>query len=163
MTDKIIEQKSKQSKKLVIGIAILMVIFALLATLHNRTQERMAILVKLGTVQEAIDRIKFALDKAYQKGQQLPKMTIVITRANQGKAVTPDWAALGFKTLPQIPPEIDSLLVTPQGEIVVVMTRIGFGINGTEVHAQAERDEKQSKWVYTCTSTDSRVKRQFHC
>lgn len=163
MSDASSKDETKQSQKWLGGIAGLVLVIAVLATLHNRAQDRVAVQYKLARVQFAIDPVKSALDTAYNRDHTLPVVATVVTAANQGKDVTPGWAVLGFKTLPKLPPEVGSLRVTPEGDIVVAMIRIGDGIDGTTLRVSARREGSHSKWVYNCTSTDDMVRRQFNC
>jgi hypothetical protein len=118
---------------------------------------------KLTQVQAAIDPVKRELAAAYEEKGKAPPVQTVITQANQGKAATPDWAALGFKTLPALPREVSSLSLTPEGEIVVVLSNIEQGIDGTEVRARLVKNAQGLSWEYRCTSENGTLKQYFTC
>jgi len=118
---------------------------------------------RLSRVISTIDPVKTAIANVLQKKEKLPLLTTVITAANQGKPATPDWAALGFTTLPGLAPEVASLRVSAGGEIVVVMTRIGEGMDGTELRAKPVQEANGISWTHQCTSSVDLLKRVLRC
>jgi hypothetical protein len=118
---------------------------------------------KLAKVIYTLDPIKAALDAKYRDTGKPAVITTALTTANSGGPVTPDWAALGFDRLPGLSREVSSLRVMPQDDIVVELTGIGQGIDGTEVRAHARRNAKGSAWAYSCTSGEELVKHFLGC
>lgn len=118
---------------------------------------------RLAQVQATIDPVRMAIALAYQEKGKVPQVTTVVTQANQGKPATPDWAALGFETLPSLPREASSLSLAGGGEIVVKLANIAEDINDTEVHAIPVKEAQGLSWTYTCTSANNAVKAFFRC
>lgn len=118
---------------------------------------------KLAKVVSAMDPVKSAILTAIEQNKKLPTLHTALTSANQGEPATADWAELGFTTLPMLPKEASSLAVTPQGEIVVVLSNMGKDIDSTEVRATAVRGATSTTWEYACTSADTVLKQFFHC
>lgn len=118
---------------------------------------------KLAMVQSAIDPVRTGIAAALMEKSKLPKVTTVVTHANQGQPATPDWAALGFINLPGLPREVSSLSLAEGGEIVVTIANIREGIDTTEVRAKPAKDAQGVSWTYQCTSTNDILKRYFHC
>ncbi len=122
---------------------------------------------KLTKVVSSIDPVKQALIHTYQEKGKLPRVTTVVTQANQGKPATPDWAALGFDILPTLPIEVSSLSISGDGEIVVVFANVSEAIDNTEVRAIAMKEAMKQgdnwTWEYKCTSASSILRKFFFC
>jgi hypothetical protein len=118
---------------------------------------------RLSKVVAAMDPVKSAILTAIEQKKKLPTLHTAITSANQGKPATADWAELGFADLPMLPREANSLTVTPEGEIVVVLANLGEDMDNTEVRAKAVRGAAGTTWGFTCTSADRVLKQFFHC
>lgn len=118
---------------------------------------------QLVKVISTMDPIKSAISKSYSKTGKTPQVKTIITRDNQGKPAPADWAALGFTTLPALPPEIDTLKIGPAGEIIAHLTNIREGINNTEVTSVASINSTALLWSYQCTSDDSLLKEFLKC
>lgn len=99
----------------------------------------------------------------YYKTHKPVLVTTVVTQANSGKPAPPDWAELGFKSLPALPREISALRITPEDDVVVTLGHFGKGIDGTEVRVHLEHQGKGTIFRYSCTSQDRELKRHFDC
>lgn len=148
--------------------ALLIIVLLLAAAAFNLCADNSYVTKsKLSKVVSALDPVKQSLILTYQKSGKLPRVTTVVTQANQGKAVTPDWAALGFDTLPVLPKEVSSLSISPDGEIVVVFDNVSEAIDNTEVRAIAMKEVlKQGDnwtWEYKCSSASTILRKFFRC
>lgn len=129
----------------------------------SRTYQLYLAKPRLSRVLSTLNPVKTALAAFLQQHGKLPEIATVVTADNQGKPATADWAALGFVTLPSLSPEVRSLRISAAGEIVVELTHLGKGMDGTELRARAEKETTGISWVHQCTSTDAVLKRQLHC
>ena len=119
---------------------------------------------KLYTVSSTLDTVRTAVARAYRDKGRIPPMHTIVTAANQGQPATPDWAALGFRTLPALPPVVKRLEFSMQEspEIVVELDRISETINGTTVRAKLSVAGKQLSWQHEATSSNAMVAQFFH-
>lgn len=141
-------------------MVILLIAFGLSMDIAER---QYLVKAKLSKVMSVLDPVETAITLTRQQKGRLPRVSTVVTAANQGQAVTPDWAALGFDALPALVREIRTLRVTPEGDIVVALASIRNGIDDTELRATQVRGEHGWSWRYECTSDDDLLKKFFHC
>ncbi len=168
MTMQTPEPKPPRKGRGLLWALLIIVLLLFAATAFNLCADRGYITKsKLSKVVSALDPVKQALIHTYKEKGTLPRVTTVVTQANQGKAVTPDWAALGFDTLPFLPIEVSSLSISGDGEIVVVFANVSEAIDNTEVRAIAMKEvlKQGSRWAweYKCTSESTVLRKFFHC
>lgn len=144
-----------------IGIACIIIVMAYISVPVYRD---MTLSRKLIHVESAMEPVRAAVARVYRDQGSIPAMHTIITADNQGKPATPDWAALGFKELPALPPQVKRLefstLESP--EIVAELDKIDETINGTTVRARLIVVEKQLSWQHEVTSNNPIVARVFH-
>ncbi len=119
---------------------------------------------QLVKVESAMDPVKLAAAKAYREQRPFPAMHTIVTAANQGKLATGDWAALGFKTFPVLPPQIKRLEFSGQDspEIVVELDKIGESLDGTTVRAKLITVDGKLFWQHEVTASTPMAARFFH-
>ncbi len=154
-------------KRLVSQVFVLIIVIIVMAAgflvVEERAHQQYITKAKLSKIVSALDPVKTAIAMASQDKGKLPRVTTVVTSSNQGQRATPDWAELGFATLPTLPREASSLAVTPEGEIIVALANLGTDMDNTEVRAKMAKDVQGVSWTYTCTSENTTLKRYFHC
>lgn len=151
------------SRGFIIGVIVILLAIGYFFYAEGRAQQQYVLKAKLSKVVSALDPVKTAIAMASQDKGKLPRVTTVVTPANQGQRATPDWAALGFDALPSLPREIGSLSVAPEGEIVVTLANLREEIDATEVRAKMAKDAQGVSWTYQCTSENAVLKRFFRC
>lgn len=132
---------------------------AILTAIAIPATREMTVRHKLIRADLAIDPVKEAVVKVYKAKHKLPAMHTIITAENQGKPATKDWAALGFKELPKLPPEITRLEFSGRDspEIVVELAKIGDTFDGTSLRAKLIAADGKLSWKYEATSSDPRA------
>lgn len=163
MTDNANRDSSKMTAVLLGVIGSLIAVMFILGSMHNERQDEMVVKVKLLRARVAIESIELAIDKTFEKTRAVPKVATLLTPYNQNQPATSDWALLGYSKMPALPPVVESLRITENGDVVVRLVRIDKDIDGSTVRADGNRDVAGSNWKYTCSSGHEMVKQVFGC
>lgn len=159
-----IEQFQQVQRQWTIAGFVLAGIIIALGYIGETAYRDMNLKSQLYKVESALDPVKLATVKAYRERHPFPAMHTIVTAANQGQPATPDWAALGFKQLPALPPQIKRLefsgLDSP--EIVVELDKIGASIDGTTVRARLITADGKLVWRHEATASNPVATHFFH-
>jgi len=139
---------------------VLMFVMGILAAIAIPSYQDYGTKAKLSKVNTALDPLKIAVAMSYQETGKLPRIHTVVTHENQGQPATPDWAELGFTTLPMLPAEIETLGFAGE-QIVVELDNLTF--RGSRIGIMPVVNAQGLSWEYACESGVAVVKSYFKC